>query len=92
MNLDTTREDFVRSIDARAFNLEHGADPRPRKVFNQRMICQIPDAQMEAFQTRLQALIDEFTEMEDVDGEDSHPWAFTVLLYPSFYYNQPEDE
>ena len=27
-SLDTTREDFVRSIEARAFSLEHGAEPK----------------------------------------------------------------
>jgi hypothetical protein len=91
MNLDTTREDFIRSIDARAFNLEHGADPQPRKVINHRMVCQIPDAQMEAFQNQLEALIEEFNEM-DAESEDSHPWALTVLLYPSFYYDQLEDD
>ena len=39
--LDTTREDFVRSIEARAFSLERGAAPKPRSVVNHRAVFSI---------------------------------------------------
>jgi DNA-binding transcriptional ArsR family regulator len=90
--LDTTREDFVRSIEARAFNLEHGADPHPRNVINSREVVRVSDEKMGEFQTRLHALIKEFEEMDDIVGEDAHPWAFTVFLYPTFYYDQPNSD
>lgn len=88
--LDTTREDFVRSIEARAFNLEHGADPQPRYVRNHRSVCQIPDNRMAEFQSRLDALVEEFEKMDDPEIEDAHPWAFTAVLYPSFYYDETD--
>jgi hypothetical protein len=30
--------------------------------------------------------------MDDIVGEDAHPWAFTVFLYPTFYYDQPNSD
>ena len=89
--LDTTREDFVRSIEARAFSLEHGAQPNPRNVVNHRAVCSIPDAHIDEFHGRLTALFEEFSDLDDPDADDTHPWAFTAVLYPSFYYDQPDD-
>jgi DNA-binding transcriptional ArsR family regulator len=88
--LDTTREDFIRSIEARAFNLEHGADPHPRRVIDSREVIRVSDERMEEFQEKLQALIKEFEAMDDVVGEELQPWALTVFLYPTFYYDQPD--
>lgn len=90
--LDTVREDFARSIEARAFNLEHGAEPHPRSVINFREICRIPDDKMEPFQARLQALIDEFKAMDEPANEVVQPWAFALLLYPTFYFEQPDSQ
>jgi len=89
--LDTARDDFIRSIEARAFNLEHGADPHPRPVINYREVCRIPDEKVEAFQLRLKALLKEFEEMDAPDNEQGQPWALNVFLYPSFYYEQSEE-
>lgn len=88
--IDTTREDFVRSIEARAFNLEHGAEPQPRNVRNHRAVCQIPDSRIMEFQTRLDELVNEFVELDDPDSENAQPWAFTIVLYPSFYYDETD--
>ena len=88
--LDTVREDFARSIEARAYNLEHGAAPHPRKVITGREICRIPEARMAAFQDRLHALVEEFKALDESGDAGLQPWAFTVLLYPTFYYEQPE--
>ena len=89
--LDTTREDFVRSIEARAFSLEHGASPKPRQVVNHRTVCHVPDARIGEFHQRLAALFEEFRALDDPDSADGHPWAFTAVLYPSFYYDQLDD-
>jgi len=89
-SLDTTREDFVRSIEARAFNLEHGADPQPRHVTNHRAVCYVSDDRIDEFHARLAALFEEFQGMDDPETEDGHPWAFTAVLYPSFYYDEAD--
>jgi DNA-binding Lrp family transcriptional regulator len=89
--IDTTREDFVRSIEARAFNLEHGAHPQPRHVRNHRAVCQIPDSRVAEFHDRLDALVKEFVDLDDPEAEDAHPWAFTAVLYPSFYYDEADE-
>ena len=91
-SLDTTREDFVRSIEARAFSLEHGAAPKPRYVVNHRAVCHVSDARIAEFQQRLKALFEEFNALEDPHAADGHPWAFTAVLYPSFYYDEFEGE
>lgn len=88
--LDTVREDFVRSIEARAYNLEHGAEQQPRNVVTFREICRVPDEKIEAFQTRLRALLNEFETLDEPENTDIQPWAFTVLFYPTFYFDQPE--
>jgi DNA-binding transcriptional ArsR family regulator len=90
--IDTTREDFVRSIEARAFNLEHGADPHPRHVLNYRAVCQISESHILEFRERLDALVKEFAEMDEPEAEDAHPWAFTAVLYPSFYYGDSNED
>ena len=88
--LDITREDFIRSIEARAFNLEHGAEPHPRNVINFREVARIPEDKIKEFQERLHALHKEFSEMDDSQSVEEHPWALTVLLYPTFYYEQSD--
>lgn len=87
--LDTVREDFVRSIEARAFNLEHGAEPHPRDLINKREVRRIPDDKIEAFQTRLRALLEEFETMDEPEKTSIQPWALSVFLYPTFYFDSP---
>ncbi len=89
-SLDTTREDFVRSIEARAFSLEQGADPHPRNVINHRAVCHVSEARIDEFHTQLSALFEEFQGLDDPEAEDGHPWAFTAVLYPSFYYEDAD--
>jgi len=91
-SLDTTREDFIHSIEAQAFNLEHGAEPHPRNVINFREVAHIPDDKMSEFQERLQALHTEFSELDDSDDEKTHPWAFTIFLYPTFNFEQLDSD
>ena len=85
-HLDTVREDFARSIEARAFNLEHGAEPHPRRVIQTRDVCIISDDKIEMFQSRLQDLIKYFEELDVPGNEALQPWAFSVFLYPTFYF------
>jgi DNA-binding transcriptional ArsR family regulator len=91
-HLDIVREDFARSIEARAFNLEHGAEPHPRRVIQSRVVIRISDEQVEDFQSRLQDLLKEFEALDEPENTSYQPWAFTVFLYPTFYYDQPDSE
>jgi len=86
--LDTTREDFVRSMEARAYNLEHGAEPHPREVIDYREVRMISEDRVTEFQERLRKLLEEFESTNEPEKADSHPWALTALMYPSFYYEQ----
>jgi hypothetical protein len=86
-HLDTVREDFARSIEARGFNLDHGAEPHPRKVIQTRLVCRIPDDMIESFQDQLQDLIKNFEASEQPDSPGLQPWAFSVFLYPTFYFD-----
>jgi len=86
-SLDLVRDDFSRSIEARAFNLEHGAEPQPRHVIHSREVCRIPDDKLEAFQIRLKELLEEFETLDEPEKTGNQPWAFTVFLYPTFYFD-----
>lgn len=91
-HLDTVRDDFARSIEARAFNLEHGAEPHPRHVIQSREVCRIPDDKIEVFQARLQELMKEFEALDEPNEASLQPWAFSIFLYPSFYYEHPDGD
>jgi DNA-binding transcriptional ArsR family regulator len=87
--LDSTREDLQRSLQARAYNLERGAKPRPRKAFVKRGLSRIPDELADEFSERLLALIDEFESLDDpprAEGEALQSYALTVAFYPSYFY------
>jgi DNA-binding transcriptional ArsR family regulator len=87
--LDSTREDLQRSLQARAYNLERGAKPRPRKAFVKRGLSRIPDELADEFSERLLALIDEFESLDDPprgEGEALQSYALTVAFYPSYFY------
>jgi len=90
--LDVVREDFARSIEARAFNLEHGAEPHPRRVINAREIGRIPDDKMEIFQKKLNDLIHEFAKIDAPENAEGHPWALNIFLYPTFYFEDQESD
>jgi DNA-binding transcriptional ArsR family regulator len=87
--LDSTREDLQRSLQARAYNLERGAKPQPRKAFVKRGLSRIPDEVADEFSERLLALIDEFESLDDakrIEGEALQSYALTVAFYPSYFY------
>jgi DNA-binding transcriptional ArsR family regulator len=92
--LDSTREDLQRSLQARAFSLERGADPKQRRVLVNRLMSRIPDAQAEEFTERLESLLKEF-ELADQDPnlseEELHPYAFAVAFYPSFFFEEDHE-
>ena len=89
--IDATREDMVRSLDARASALENGAEQHPRHVTIYRELRVMSDEQADQFTDRLRALLDEFEATEnDEAGQGTHTRALTVAFYPSFYYDDGE--
>lgn len=82
--IDATREDMIRSLQARAFEIEQGAAQQPRHVLVNRALSRIPEERAEAFKHRLLNLVEEFS---DADSEDAdQAFALTVAYYPAFYY------
>lgn len=86
--IDATREDMLRSLQARQFQLEQGADDNPRRMIVNRSVSNISEKRIEEFQKRLYELMQEF-EAEDTKSKPSdHPYALTVAFYPSFYFDK----
>ena len=89
--LDTTRDDILRSVQARILDLERGATPRGRRLMLTRETARISAERAEAFYERLAALVKEFSAADNApDDAEAHPYALSVALYPSFYYREPD--
>lgn len=92
--IEATREDLIRSLQARSFALEQGEKEQPRRADIDRVISRIPEQTANEFQERLNALIREF-EAADVEGPGSdelQAYALTVAFYPSFYFQESRKE
>lgn len=88
--IDGTRDDIVRSLQARQFQLEQGAEEQPRRFIINRLVSRVTEERIQEFQDRLMALMQEF------ESEDKLPrrknlqaYALTVAFYPSFYFEAP---
>jgi DNA-binding transcriptional ArsR family regulator len=92
--IDATREDIIRSLQARRFQLEQGAPEKSRRFIINRVISRIPEQRVEEFQERLVQLLQEFEKENDatVKGSRHQPYALTVAFYPSFYFERPKKE
>jgi len=87
--IDSTRDDLLRSLQARYFQLDHGAPEHLRRVVLNRVVRHIPEAMAQEFQQRLCALLEEFEAADSPPGTpDTFPYAFMAALYPSFYYEE----
>ena len=92
--IDATREDLVRSLDARAFELEGGAAEQPRRAFINRVLSRLSEEQASQFKARFCELVEEFTQADgESHGPDDelHTYALMIALYPSFYYAETPD-
>jgi DNA-binding transcriptional ArsR family regulator len=92
--VDATREDIIRSLQARQFQLEQGAPEKSRRFIINRVISRIPEARIKQFQDRLVKLLEEFEKENDATARGSRhqPYALTVAFYPSFYFETPGNE
>lgn len=86
--IDATREDLLRSMQARQFQLDQGAEETPRRIIVNRVVSNVSEKRIAEFQDRLSKLIQEF-EAEDASAKPKdQPYALTVAFYPSFYFDK----
>jgi DNA-binding transcriptional ArsR family regulator len=91
--IETTREDMIRSLEARRFALDHGAEEHPRQAFIYREVSNLSDEQANEFLARLKALTKEFEAASNQEkGEDVQTHALTIAFYPSFHYEGSHSE
>jgi AcrR family transcriptional regulator len=92
--LDTTRDDLLRSLQARYAMLDAGSSRRPRAVNVSRMLSRLSDEQAQEFNRRIVALMHEFDAADagpTPAGEDEPvTFALTVAFYPSFYFREDD--
>ncbi|HMZ08249.1 MAG TPA: winged helix-turn-helix domain-containing protein [Anaerolineales bacterium] len=86
--IDATREDLLRSLQARQFQLNEGSEEQPRRMIINRVVNRIPEKRLAEFQDRLAKLVQEFDEVEPSSKSDDQPYALTVAFYPSFYFDK----
>ena len=85
--IDSTREDMLRSLEARATALDQGAEEHPRQVVIYRELRAMSDETADKFAERIKVVLEDFEHFEgEEDSGDSHVRALTVAFYPSFYY------
>lgn len=87
--LDTTREEMLRSFQARSHQLEQGVTKKPRSVVINRDIHYIPDDRAEEFAERIRNLLKEFATLEVPPGSpEAMTYGLAVAFYPNFYYEE----
>jgi DNA-binding Lrp family transcriptional regulator len=90
--IDSTREDMLRSLEARATALDQGAEEHPRQVVIFREVRKMSDQTADRFAERIKEVLEDFEKFEgDPEGDDTHMRALTVAYYPSFHYDPQED-
>lgn len=88
--IDGTRDDIIRSLQARQFQLEQGAEEQPRRFILNRVISRVSEERIKEFQDRLTSLIQEFESEEKLPRRKGlQAYALTVAFYPSFYFETP---
>jgi DNA-binding transcriptional ArsR family regulator len=92
-SLDSVREDMMRSLQARKYSLEHGAKEIPRNMILINTKKRLKDKDFQAFTKRFKKLLKEFGDMpEEEDAvEDANVYSLACYLYPSFYYEDGND-
>ena len=90
--IDSTREDILRSLQARAAALDQGAEEHPREVVIFRDLRMMTDQTADQFAERIKEVTRDFDQFEgDDESEEAHLRALTVSFYPSFYYDLQEE-
>ncbi len=85
--LDSTRDDLLRSVEARAQALAQGAPAIPREVLLNHIVTRLSEERAAEFLGRFKQLMEEFN---SADTPQTQPFAMTLAYYPVFYY--PDEE
>jgi DNA-binding transcriptional ArsR family regulator len=90
--LDTTRDDMLRSLQARLFALDQGSTEKKSHWMLTRQTNYISEDRANEFIERLEALLKEFGQVADADetAVSTQHYAMNVAFYPSIYY--PDDK
>jgi DNA-binding transcriptional ArsR family regulator len=87
--IDTTKDDILRSVQARYFQLEQGAPADPRTLILNRLTGNISNARVGEFVERIQQIFKDFDAADAGPGTpDAKPYAMMIAFYPSFYFNE----
>jgi DNA-binding transcriptional ArsR family regulator len=91
--LDTTRDDILRSLQARYAQLDQGAAEQPRRLVLTRLASRLSQKTADAFLERVTALLQEFDQADAgaEAGPDHLTYALTIAYYPSFYFGDAPD-
>ena len=92
-SLDATREDLLRSLDARRDALSRGAPEHPRSIVVTRRTARIPDSVAEVLEARVVQLLQDFeaARVESADDQGGHEYALAIAFYPQFDYEESQD-
>lgn len=86
--IDATREDLLRSLQARQFQLEQGAEEKHRHMIINRVLSHVSEKRIEEFQDRLLNLLKEFEAVDKDSKSTDQVYALSVAFYPSFYFDK----
>lgn len=90
--LDATREDILRSLQARRIELDRGATTNPRDMVIKKLKKRLRKATYQHFVDAFNALMQDFSELPDESGEEGEVGSYAVacFLYPSFAYDEED--
>jgi DNA-binding transcriptional ArsR family regulator len=93
-SLEATREDILRSLQARRFALDHGATPNPRDMVIKKIKKRLRIATYQHFVDALNILMKDFSDLPDEIGEEDEVsyYAVACFLYPSFAYREEDHQ
>jgi DNA-binding transcriptional ArsR family regulator len=92
--LDSTKEDLIRSMDARAAALARGADPKPREVIINRLTARLTDEQHQELKQLVLELFQKFDQANNLSNADEtlSTYSLTAALYPSYFFDEEKGE
>ncbi len=92
--IDLTREDLLRSLQARHYNLQQGEKPKLRELLLNRTQAYLTDERAAEFYQRLYTLIQDLEEADlgaaASQREDVQFYTLMATWYPNFYFNSAE--
>jgi DNA-binding transcriptional ArsR family regulator len=94
--LDATRDDFMRSLQAKRSGLGQKEEEDGRQAIAYRVKKRVKDETYQAYMQKMKALLEEFQSLPEEEATNPESTVLTVamFLYPSFYYEDetPDDQ